>query len=426
MHVYDSTIDHPLPRNTIWRPSLPAEQVNDHIWLSRSNSYPYLIAGPDGDVIVNTGTAAQGPRHRERFEQALGRPLNVIAIILTQSHHDHVGGWHAFDQAGARTIVAANYDTVLADRQRIAPWYRMRRTADMFTRRPIEGEVVNTSILNTSYGGAPLPVPTDRVDREAAFVLGGRRMIVRQAPGGESLDGLTVWLPDESTVLTGNLTGAIWGALPHLSTIRGDRPRSAQLFIDAAEAVLALEPELLLSGHDTPIRGAARIRAELGRVVEAVRYIREATLDGMGEGRSLPELMASIRLPQELEPRDGRGPVSWSVRAVWEEFAGWFRAESVTELYPDPPSSIWAELVELAGGPDRLADSARARLANGQPVAALHFTDMILSVLPGHRAARDIEIAALTELRARDGDRNYDLCRYIELEIRRASGMRAP
>ena len=50
---------------------------------------------------------------------------------------------------------------------------------------------------------------------------------IRQSPGGESIDGMIVWLPEEKTVLTGNLTGAIYGALPHLSTIRGDRPRSA-------------------------------------------------------------------------------------------------------------------------------------------------------------------------------------------------------
>jgi alkyl sulfatase BDS1-like metallo-beta-lactamase superfamily hydrolase len=421
MHVYDSTIDHPLPRNTIWQPSQAAERVNDHIWLSRSNSYPHLIAGPAGDVILNTGTAAQGARHRERFEQALGRPLDVVAIILTQSHHDHIGGWSFFNGPGVRTIVAANYDIVLEERQRIAPWYRHRRTADMFTRRTIPGEAVNTATFNTSYGGAPLPVPTDRVDREAAFTLAGRRYVLAQAPGGESLDGLTVWLPDEATVLTGNLTGAIWGALPHLSTIRGDRPRSARLFIECAEAVLAREPELLLTGHDTPIRGRDRIRAELGRVVEAVRLIREATLDGMGEGRSLPELMATIRLPAALEPRDGRGPVSWAVRAVWEEYAGWFRAESVTELYPTLPSAIWPELVALAGGPDQLARRAQARLDAGSPVEALHFTDMILSVDPRHRAARDVEFAALGALRAADGDRNYDLCRYIELEMRRST-----
>ena len=79
-------------------------------------------------------------------------------------------------------------------------------------------------------------------------------------PGGETLDGLAIWLPEERTVWIGNLMGALWGALPHLSTIRGDRPRSAMLFIQSVQRVLDLEPELLLTGHDEPIRGAERIQ----------------------------------------------------------------------------------------------------------------------------------------------------------------------
>ena len=43
-------------------------------------------------MVVNTGTAYQGGRHRERFEQALGRPLDVRAIVFTQSHQRGAGG----------------------------------------------------------------------------------------------------------------------------------------------------------------------------------------------------------------------------------------------------------------------------------------------------------------------------------------------
>src|SRR6201999_1437043 len=111
-------------------------------------------------------------------------------------------------------------------------------------------------------------------------------------PGGETIDGLAVWLAEEKTVWIGNLMGALWGALPHLSTIRGDRPRSAMLFIKSVQSVLDLEPELLLSGHDQPIRGAENIKAQVGKVLDAVRYIHDRTIEGMNAGRTLHELMA--------------------------------------------------------------------------------------------------------------------------------------
>lgn len=424
MHVYDTAVDHRLVRNTEWIPSRPAEQVNDHIWLSRSNSYPHLITSPDGDVVVNTGTAAQGPRHRKRFEQALGRPLDVRAIIVTQSHHDHLGGWSFFNQPGTRTIVAANYDKVFEERLRLAPYFNSRRTAKMFSRRVVPGEAVNTTTFTTAIGGAPYPVPTDRVEGGERYAFGGRTYELLRAPGGESSDGLIVWLPDEATALCGNLMGAIYGALPHLSTIRGDRPRSAGLFIECIEKLRALEPELLLTGHDQPVHGRERVRADLTKVIETNRYIYERTLEGMAAGKPLEQLMAEITLPPELVPNPGRGPVAWSVRAVWEEYAGWYRAESVTDLYPVPRSSIWPELVEMGGGAHAIAARAAARLAAGEPVEALYFTDMVLAGDPANKAALDVEIAALEQLRARDADENYDLSRFLELEINRVARAR--
>jgi alkyl sulfatase BDS1-like metallo-beta-lactamase superfamily hydrolase len=107
------------------------------------------------------------------------------------------------------------------------------------------------------------------------------------------------------------------------------------------------------------------------------------------------------------------------VRAIWEEYVGWFRGESVTELYGVPPSSVWRELTELAGGPDVLADRAAAHLSRGEPEQALHLTDMLLIVDPGHRHGRGVEIAALSALQQRSGAVDWDDARFLELELRR-------
>ena len=44
----------------------------------------------------------------------------------------------------------------------------------------------------------------------------------------------------------------------------------------------------------------------------------------MNAHRDLHTLMREIRLPEHLAPQPGRGPVHWYVRAVWEEYSGWF------------------------------------------------------------------------------------------------------
>jgi alkyl sulfatase BDS1-like metallo-beta-lactamase superfamily hydrolase len=287
----------------------------------------------------------------------------------------------------------------------------------MFKRKQVDGEV------EQSFGDR---IPWDLDDQEIttrvhdslAFSVGGREYVAFSVPGGETLDGLAVWLAEERTVWIGNLMGALWGALPHLSTIRGDRPRSAMLFAKSVQSVLDLEPELLLTGHDEPIRGAENIRAQAGKVLDAVRYIHDATVEGMNAGKDLETLMAEIALPEHLRPATGRGPVSWYVRAVWEEYVGWFRAESLTELYGVPQRAIWPELAAMSGGPDALAERAGARLDAGEPVEALHFIDIALGVAPDHAGARAARVRALELLLERSNYEAFDEARLLELELR--------
>lgn len=417
-NVYDTQIEHRMIASTSWLPTRPAEQVNDHIWMSRSNSYPYLVASDEGDLVINTGTTYQGARHRERFEQAIGRPLDVRAIVLTQSHPDHIGGWGAFAGAGVRTIAQQRVPQTIAERRAVAPYLNSRSTVNLFERRHVDGEPEESPGTQLRWA-MPDQEVTDPVGDSLEFEVGGRRYVALSVPGGETLDGLAVWLPAERTVWIGNLMGALWGALPHLSTIRGDRPRSAMLFTESVQRVLDLEPELLLTGHDLPIRGAERIRSEVSKVVDAVRYIHDQTIAGMNAGKDLHTLMAEVELPAELQTDTGRGPVRWYVRAVWEEYIGWFRDESLTELYAVPQRAIWEELAELAGGVDVLVARAGDHVSAGEPERALHFTDIALGVDPRHRGAREARIAAMEILLDRSGSAAYDEARLLEQEIER-------
>jgi alkyl sulfatase BDS1-like metallo-beta-lactamase superfamily hydrolase len=235
------------------------------------------------------------------------------------------------------------------------------------------------------------------------------------------MDCLIVWLPRRRAVFTGNLMGALYGALPHLYTPRGDRQRSARFFMRDIERVIGLEPELLITGHGEPIRGAERIHADLTKILDAVRYIHDATIEGMNAGKDLFTLMAEIELPGELAPQPGRGPVWWYVRAVWEEHAGWFRHELTTELYYVPARAIWPELAALAGGPDALAEHASAHLAAGRPVHALHFVEIALSADPRHRATREAQVAALHELIERTRGETHDELAWLESELAQAN-----
>jgi alkyl sulfatase BDS1-like metallo-beta-lactamase superfamily hydrolase len=181
-------------------------------------------------------------------------------------------------------------------------------------------------------------------------------------------------------------------------TVRGDRYREAPRFIESLERVLALEPKLLLTGHHGPVVGKESIREELTRLRDAVQYVHDETVRGMNHGKDIHTLMRDIQLPPELEVGEGYGKVSWSVRAIWETYAGWFHHSSTTELYPVPAKSVHGDLVELAGGADAVAQRAKDKLSAGEPLAAIHLAEVALTAAPTSTAALEATIAAHEQL----------------------------
>lgn len=85
------------------------------------------------------------------------------------------------------------------------------------------------------------------------------------------------------------------------------------------------------------------------------------------------------------------------MRAIWENYSGWFHHQS-TELYPVPARSVWGDLVTAAGA-DALCAAARTHVEAGRPVEALHLTDIVLGTDPddlsARRVARDATAALL-------------------------------
>jgi alkyl sulfatase BDS1-like metallo-beta-lactamase superfamily hydrolase len=142
------------------------------------------------------------------------------------------------------------------------------------------------------------------------------------------------------------------------------------------------------------------------RLRDAVQYVHDATVEGMNEGKDVYTLMREIRLPDELAVGEGYGKVSWDVRAIWEGYAGWFHHRSTTELYPVPPASVHPEIVELAGGPDAVAERALRRVVAGEPCEAIHLAEMALAADPKHRPALEALLAAHELLLERAGTAN--------------------
>ncbi len=372
-----------------------ARRVHDLVWVSEGLSNSYLVVTAEGRVIVNTGMGFEAPVHKRNYDAVDAGPVRYI--LLTQGHVDHVGGVDLLREAGTEIVAQAGNPAHQADDARIAA-FRGRRSAFAFAEAIARANAYVRERLGETVSPQARPEPTLTFDDRLDFELGGVRLELLATPGGETTDSMVVWLPQHGICFAGNLFSALFGHFPNLVTIRGDRYREALKFIASLDRVLALEPELLLVGHHGPVAGRALIRDELLRLRGAVEYVHDATVRGMNAGKDVHTLMREIELPPGLEVGQGYGKVSWSVRAIWETYAGWFHHRSTTELYATPPESVHGDLVELAGGPDPVAARARARLEAGEPVEAIHLAEVALAADPAHPGALEVSLAAHEQL----------------------------
>ena len=392
-----------------------AEAITPTIFMVKDISNAYLVTTADGDLLVNTGFIGNGPRNAALFAPHRTGPLR--RIVLTQAHADHYGALPGLTEEGTQVIAGAGFTDTCAYFERLAP-FLARRSGKLWA-----------SITRRS-GSPPVPpvvVPDIEVADRFAFEQGGRRFKVVKSPGGETLDSVFVWMPDERTVFTGNLFGPVWRAMPNLVTIRGDRPRLVRAYLRAVEQVRDLDAELLITGHGDPIRGTDRIRADLGRMHAAVSFLERETIVGMNDGKTVHDLMREVALPEDLAIDEFHGKTPWVVRAIWEENAGWFHyADGTTGLYGVPRSAVNADLAELAGGADPLAAHARAHVEGGRPLEALHLLDIALGADPAHAQALAVRKEALARLLEAGGGSNLSETMWLKAELADVESRLAP
>jgi alkyl sulfatase BDS1-like metallo-beta-lactamase superfamily hydrolase len=363
--------------------------------MSPGVSNSYAVGTNEGRVVINTGLVFEGPLRKQAFDATCPGPTRTI--IVTQGHADHWGGVTSLREPGTDVVMHSNYRIWRDDTQRLMQ-FRMRNTSFGFghiaTALAENLKTMDLSALDMSF-----PEPTVTFDKTLELDVGSRKLVLLATPGGETTDSLVVWLPEDRVLFTGNLTGPLFGTVPNLSTIRGDRYRDPLQYIDALNAILSLVPERLITGHFDPIEGADRIAEEVTAMRDAMQSVHDRTIEGMEAGKDVHTLMSEISVPDHLDVGQEYGKTSWNVRATWEMYSGWFHHRATTELYPVPPAAVAADLVAAAGA-DQLVAAARAHLNGDRPVEALHLTDVVLSVEADHGAAREAAVEAHEQLLA--------------------------
>lgn len=370
-----------------------AVRVTDAIHQAVGFGNTFMVTTPAGNVIIDTSLPLHATKHRQLLTAVSAAPVKYI--ILTHAHGDHTGGVRLWREDGTHVIAQENHAEFVHYQDRLGPFFHGRNEAQFAFRIPPgmsgsgkgnhSGDILATILFDEVY----------------AFELGGTRFELFHTPG-ETYDHLTVWIPSMKAAFVGD---NFYDSFPNLYTLRGTKPRWALDYVESIERILKLEPELLLPSHGDPVRGREEVARRLMQYRDAVLYVHDATVKGMNEGKDVFTLMQEIKLPEALDVGEAYGAVSWSVRGIYEGYAGWYDGDPAT-MYSLPPTVAHGELVELAGGAGAVAVRARELLERGETLKALHLANAALDGEAGNAEALGVRLAALESLLAASGNIN--------------------
>lgn len=362
-------------------------KVNDAIRMVAGFSNTFMVTTPDGNVIIDTSIAPHARTHHKLLRAESSAPIKYI--ILTHAHGDHTGGIPLWKEPGTQIIAQRNHVEFAHYQARLRGFYATRNAAQF------GGNLASQTGVAAGNYGAKIE-PTILFDDKYEFTLGGVKFELYRTPG-ETPDHLTVWIPQYKAAFTGD---NYYESFPNIYTLRGTEPRWALEYVSSLNFVLGLKPEIALPSHGRPIIGNAEVATRFTRYRDAILYVHDETVKGMNAGKDVYTLMREIKLPSALDIGESYGKLSWSIRGIYEGYVGWFDLNPAT-MYETPPSSIYPDLVRLAGGADAVVKLAIERVNAGQAVEALRLTDVVLAGEPANKPALEARLKALEVLVSR-------------------------
>lgn len=381
---------------------IPVEvrKLDEGIYQATGIANTNLILTAEGKVLFDAGIAIQAARQIELLNKISDAPLTHI--ILSHSHSDHVGGTRFWREQGTQVIAHREFVEEQRYLTELQPyfWHRNRTLFPWMPETPPDNPL-------WGYGGIK---PDITVGEDGyRFTRGGVEFVVLSTPGAEGADNISLWLPQRKILFTGDFFGPLFPQFPNIFTMRGEKVRKPVEYINSLDRIIALEPEMIVPGHHSPVTGKENLRVAMTKIRDAVRFVHDETVQGMNAGKTVHQLMREIRLPAELALTEEHGKVSWGVRSIWEYYATWFHFDSTASLYPVPVTDIYPDLAGLAGE-EALLRSAEKHLEKNEPVKALHYLEILLAANPGHGGALQLRLAVLeTLLRSSGtGGNNYE------------------
>ena len=240
----------------------------------------YFVVSEDGRelIAIDAGTRPDSARAAYEALRAYAPTLPPLTtVLITHSHWDHIGGHAYFRSLNPRVKFYARSN------------YQEEITRDLAApatfARPFFGERFDLGELRTFR-------PDVTVDQRTELNVGGTHIELIPVQGGETHDALFIHLPAQKVLFVGDFIMPYIGA-PFVP--EGD----LQGLLDAIDVVVALQPQVLLHGHEPLTRNFAS-PAMLAQLKTDLAWLRDQVASAVMRGDERVAIHRANLIPATL------------------------------------------------------------------------------------------------------------------------------
>jgi alkyl sulfatase BDS1-like metallo-beta-lactamase superfamily hydrolase len=226
-------------------------------------------------------------------------------------------------------------------------------------------------------------------------------MLFQLAPDTEAPAEMTIYFPGFRVFNSAELA---CDTLHNLYTLRGARVRDANrwaYYLNEAIALYGDRTDVIISQHNWPKWGQEQVLAFLAAQRDMYKFIHDQTLRLMNHGYTANEIAEVLELPPELRRqwflRGYYGTVSHNVKAVYQQYLGWYDANPAN-LQPMPPVDAARQYIAYMGGADAVIALARKDFAAGNYRWVAEVMNRVVFADPENLAARQLQADTLEQL----------------------------
>jgi alkyl sulfatase BDS1-like metallo-beta-lactamase superfamily hydrolase len=224
------------------------------------------------------------------------------------------------------------------------------------------------------------------------LLIDGVRFIFHNVPGSEAPSEFTFFLPDFKAFCGAEIMGH---TLHNLYTLRGAKVRDATKWAAYLNQSLThvQNSEVVFNQHHWPVWGAANIQDFILKQRDTYQFIHDQTVRQINAGLNASEISENLKLPKSLDEhlsvRGYYGTVRHNVKAVYQNYMGWFDAHP-SNLDPLPALLASEKYVTLMGGEEKVMIAAENAIKKGEFRWAAELLKHVVYVAPKNGKAKEL------------------------------------